>query len=78
MAYGFKTLEKKYGIKVISEGQWWHPLRGRYIETFKIFTGDGCCWEKGLSRKGVKAECEEWHDSLMRIKANCERVRKEN
>lgn len=77
MAYGFKTLEKKYGIKVVADG-YWHPLTGRFVGLYNIYTADGCCWEKGLSRKGVKAECEEWHDSLMRIKANCERVRKEN
>lgn len=63
---GFKTLEKKYGIRVASEGYWYNGAL--QIETFKIFTADGCCWEKGLSRKGVKAECEKWGDALLRIK----------
>ena len=58
--YGFKTLERKYGIKVVSEGEYYNPLTGKSKETFKIFTADGCCWEKGLSRKGVKRECEQW------------------
>ena len=43
MATGFKTLEKKYGIRVVSEGEWYNPLTGRCVETFNIYTGDGCC-----------------------------------
>lgn len=65
---GFKTIEKKYGIKVREDGHIW---RGdRMIEQFKIYSADGCCWEKGLSRKGVKRECEEWAVALLEIKAN--------
>lgn len=66
--YGFKGVETKYGIKVVSEGTYWSPLKGRSIETFKIITADGCCWEKGLSRKGVKAECERWAKDILSIK----------
>ena len=67
MAYGFKTLEAKYGVKVVSEGHYF-TLDGRSVETFKMFTADGCCWEKGLSRAGVKKECEEWSAQLLDIK----------
>ena len=68
--WGFKGLENKYGITVVSEGHHYNPMTGASKETFKIFTADGCCWEKGLSRKGVKRECEEWSKSLLEIKEN--------
>ena len=68
MTRGFKTLEKTYGIRVVSEGFYYNPLTGRSRETFKIYSADGCCWEKGLGRKAVKAECEEWSRQLLAIK----------
>ncbi len=64
----FKALEKKYGVKVVSEGFFYNPLTGKSVETFKMYSADGCCWEKGLSRKGVKAECEKWGKELLEIK----------
>lgn len=66
--YGFKGLEKKYGVKVVSEGTYFSPFTNRSWETFRIYTVDGCCWEKGLSRKGVKKECETWAKELLEIK----------
>ena len=68
MAYGFKGLEAKYGVKVMSEGYHYNELTGKSAETFKMFSADGCCWEKGLSRAGVKKECEEWSAQLLGIK----------
>ena len=68
MATGFKTIEKKYGVKVVSEGYHYSMAQGKSIETFKMYSADGCCWDKGLSRKGVKKECEEWADGLLEIK----------
>lgn len=65
---GFKTIEKKYGVKVVSEGHHYNGVKS--VETFKMYSADGCCWEKGLSRKGVKAECERWADHLITIKNN--------
>ena len=63
----FKGLEARYGIQVVSEG--YHVnLAGKSVETFKMFSADGCCWEKGLSRAGVKKECEEWGAQLLNIK----------
>ena len=64
----FKTLEKKYGVKVMSEGHHYNPKVGKMIETFKMYSADGCCWEKGISRKGVKLECEAWGKQLLEIK----------
>lgn len=65
---GFKGIEKKYGVTVVSEGYHFNYLSGKSVETFKMFTKDGCCWEKGLSRNGVKKECEEWEKQLLEIK----------
>lgn len=70
MTTGFKTIEKKYGVKVVSEGHWFNDYTGKFVETFKMYSADGCCWEKGLSRKGVKAECEKWSKELLKIKNN--------
>lgn len=66
---GFKTLEKKYGITVVSEG-YHYNLLGKSVETFKIYSADGCIWEKGLSKKAVKTECETWSRELLLIKGN--------
>lgn len=68
MTNGFKTLENRYGIKVVSEGHHYNWMKGKSVETFAIYTTDGCCWEKGLSRKGVKEECETWGKELLKIK----------
>lgn len=68
MTTGFKTIEKKYGVKVVSEGYSFNWAGNRAVETFKIYSADGCCWEKGLSRKNVKAECERWANELLAIK----------
>lgn len=70
MTTGFKTIEKKYGVKVVSEGYHYNMYLGKSVETFKMYSADGCCWEKGLSRKGVKAECEKWSKELISIKNN--------
>lgn len=68
MASGFKAIETRYGVTVVSEGYHYDFLRGKSIETFKFYSADGCCWEKGLSRRGVKAECERWAKELMSIR----------
>lgn len=33
---GFKTIENKYGVKVVSEGITYNPLTNRTFETFKM------------------------------------------
>ena len=67
--YGFKTLEKKYGITVTEE-KWWNPLTNTRMTTYNIYTADDCPWAKGLTRKGVKEECERWAEELLAIKNN--------
>lgn len=72
MARGFKTIEKKYGVKVVIDDIYYSPFTGKSRELFKMYSADGCCWEKGLSREGVKKEVAEWGDSLLKIKKNVE------
>ena len=72
--YGFKTLEKKYGIKVMEDYfRIEHYTNGKQkiIPLFKIYSADGCPWENGLTRKQVKEECEQWSDELIKIKSIC-------
>lgn len=68
MTRGFVTLEKKYGVKIVSEGYHYNDYTGKTVETFKMYSADGCVWEKGMSRKAVKAECETWSRQLLNIK----------
>ena len=65
--YGFKGLEKKYGIKVVDDS-FYSPLSGRFVKCYKMYSADGCPWENGLSREGVKRECEKWAKELLEIK----------
>lgn len=64
---GFIRLEKKYGIKVV-EDEIYNPFTGRTLKRFKIYSADGCPWENGLTREGVKKECEMWGERLLKIK----------
>lgn len=65
---GFKRLEKKYGITVM-EDHWWNPLTCKRMTTYNMYSADGCPWEKGLTKQGVKKECEQWAESLLKIKS---------
>lgn len=69
---GFKTLEKNFGITVTEE-KWWNPLTNKLVKTYNIYSADGCPWEKGLSREGVKRECEQWAKQLLSIKERVEK-----
>lgn len=64
---GFIRLEKKYGIKVV-EDEIYNPLTGHTLMRYKIYSADGCPWENGLTREGVKKECEIWGERLLKIK----------
>ena len=39
--YGFKGLEKKYGIKVVDDS-FYSPLSGRFVKCYKMYSADGC------------------------------------
>ena len=64
---GFIRLEKKYGIKVVREDIY-NPLTGRANIRYKMYSADGCLWENGLTKEGVKKECETYSDALIKIK----------
>lgn len=68
MVYGFRTLEKKYGIKVVEDYKKYNDTNNSYVQLYKMYSADGCPWENGLTRSGVKAECEVWGDALLEIK----------
>lgn len=72
---GFKTLENKYGVSVVEEGEFYHPLKRYWIKTYKIVAADGCVWEKGLhGRDAVKREILAWGDHLLKIKEGTARI----
>ena len=64
---GFIRLEKKYGIRVV-EDDCYNPLTGRTSKRYKMYSADGCQWENGLTRDGVKEECEKYSEALLKIK----------
>ena len=70
---GFKGLEKKYGIKVEEDGVYFTAI-GEASPRYKIFSADGCQWENGLTRHGVKLECETYAKQLLSIKETVRRM----
>ncbi len=64
---GFKTIEKKYGIKVTHDYYDW-LLGDKQVEKFRVYTADGCLWDRGLTRAGVKMMVEHDAPSLKAIK----------
>lgn len=70
-----KQLEKTYGI-TIADDSFYNPLKGRFVKAYKIYSADGCVWEKGLrSLAAIKAECETWKEQLLKIKRIKEEAR---
>lgn len=65
---GFIRLEKKYGIRIV-EDEIYNPFSGRTMKRYKMYSADGCLWENGLTKEGVKRECEQWANVLLNIKA---------
>lgn len=73
--YGFLALERKYGVTVLEEGEFYHPLKRRHIKTYKLLSADGEVWEKGIAgRDAVKREILTWSDQLLAIKNGTARV----
>lgn len=69
---GFVRLEKKYGIKVVRD-EIYNPFTGKTKMRYKMFSADGCPWQNGLTKEGVKNECEKWSNALLEIKNRTER-----
>lgn len=71
-----KRLEEKYGVRIMSE-DYWHPLKGKFIKSYKMYSADGCPWEKGLPTiKACENECKEWEEELLTIKEDIYERRK--
>ena len=65
-------LEGKYGIK-IADDSYIHPVNGRTVRAYKMFSADGCKWENGLrTLRAVEAECRQWEKQLLEIKTKVE------
>ena len=68
-------LEKFYGIK-IRDDSYWNPLTGKKVNQYKYYSADGDEWTNGLKTiAAVEADCREWKDALLKIKASVERDR---
>ena len=72
---GFIRLEKKYGIRVV-EDEIYNPFTGKSKMRYKMYSADGCLWENGLTKNGVKDECKQWSKALLDIKDKTEKERK--
>lgn len=65
-------LEKKYGV-TITVGTYWSPFGRKFRNDYKIFSADGCCWDKGYSTlKEVEKMCREDAKGLLEIKRKVE------
>ena len=64
-------LEKKYGIK-IEEYRRWIPSKREYVKCYKMYSADGHLWDDGLDLAGIKHECGEWGQMLVKIKRRAE------
>lgn len=64
-------LETKYGIKVVLDTIY-NPLSGRTLKRYKIYTADGCPWDKGLSYQRLLKECTIYGETFLKIKKTCE------
>lgn len=63
-----ERLEKKYGVRIVDDS-FWHPLKGRDVKCYKMYSADGCPWENGMrTLKDVETECKKWESALLHIK----------
>lgn len=66
-----RQLEKKYGIRIADDS--YYSMTGKFVKAYKIYSADGCPWEKGLRTiKAVEQECKQWEKQLLAIKAKKE------
>ena len=62
-----EQIENKFKV-VVADDSFIHPISGRYVRMYKIYSADGCQWENGLrSLKAVYDECKEWEETLAKI-----------
>ena len=61
-----KTLEKRYHVHIDREF-FYMPLSGERCEDFKIYTLDGCCWDKVIGYRSLIRTLADDKDALKRI-----------
>ena len=64
-----KTLEKRYHVH-IDRDFFWMPLSGVECEDFKVYTLDGCCWDKVIGYRSLVSMLAEDKEHLKRIALN--------
>lgn len=62
-----EQLKTKYGVTIMDDS-YIHPLSGKTIKLYRMYSADGCPWEKGLTLRQVQKECRNNADALIRIK----------
>lgn len=69
-------IENKYGVKIAC-GKYWSPFGRKFRNDYRIYSADGCPWDKGFSTlKEVEKECREWSKQLLEIKEKVEAVKR--
>ena len=71
---GFTQLEKKYGITVARD-DFYNPFTGKTKIRYKMYSADGCPWDKGMSKAEIIEECELYGDELLSIKKKVEAMK---
>ena len=61
-----RNLEKRYHVRIVRE-TFWMPLTGEEKEDFKIYTLDGCCWDKVIGYRSLISTLARDKDALKRI-----------
>lgn len=61
-----RNLEKRYHVH-IDRDFFYMPLSGERCEDFKIYTRDGCCWDKVIGYRSLIATLARDKASLLRI-----------
>ena len=61
-----RNLEKRYHVHIDREF-FYMPLSGERCEDFKIYSADGCCWDKVIGYRSLIRTLAEDKDALKRI-----------
>ena len=61
-----RNLENRYHVNITREF-FWMPLTGEEKEDFKIYTLDGCCWDKVIGYRSLICTLSRDKDALKRI-----------
>ena len=71
-----KALEKRYHVHIERE-TFFDPFYRRECEDFKIYSLDGCCWDKVIGYRSLIRTLVRDKDALRRLAGLEELVRKE-